>query len=617
MADRNRACRGAGGNVEMEDQDDVGFLDDLLKKSGNLSYSGYYAADNPYDPDQNYEDLLSSNFSARADSLPAGRTGTPLDLFPWDSLTPFEAAQGQTSYSRSYSPLEDEFLDQEETERIADMVNTFLQVPNTQMESPENLVGLEAIFAAALEKCKKYQNELRVAVAAIDQVEAANRQSKSKVVAARKRVAVLQSKVRSPSVNDGPLSVALKAATMLNSLIGLSMEQMVAGLDEETKSFYNALLTCEGIYKRERQSKWSTRETQCLVDGIRRANQRLLLEGVLAEHSGEGARLMIQQLQNVSDSELLSNVVGLDWDFISSGFLHGARTARDCQIQWTVNQHPLINTDVNWSSVELANLNRLVEKYGANGRWTEIAMELDTNRPAYQCLAMYQKRLNKAFLKGRWSPEEDRRLLDLVEAHRLGDDDVNWVRVTSKMTDRTPTQCIHRYYKNLDPHIRRGRWTQEEDDLLRLGVLLHGRDWYLVCRWVSKRTDMQCRERWTNVLDPEIKTDIFTTEEDQLLLAAVEEAGGPGQWAAIQARHFPERTDNQLRRRYRQLTGSVARTRNKPSPTPSNACRTGQVGKKRGRPKKKDAEPAPLPPRVIKRLKPGFERRTSRRHIAS
>jgi hypothetical protein len=513
--------------------------------------------------------------------------------------------------------LEDEFLDQEETERIANMVNTFLQVPDTHMESHENLVGLEGTFTAALEKCKKYQNELRAAVAAIDQVEAANRQSKGKVVSARKRAAILQSKGRSSSVSEGPLSVAIKAATMLNSLIGLSMEQMVAGLDEETRGLYNALLICEGIHKRERQSKWTTRETQGLVDGIRRANQRLLLEGVLVEHSGEEARLMIQQLQNVPDQELLSNVEGLDWDFISSGFLHGARSARDCQIQWTVNQHPLINNDVNWSTAELVNLELLVGKYGANGRWTEIAMELETNRPAYQCLAMYQKRLNKAFLKGRWSPEEDRRLLDLVEAYRLGDDDVNWVRVTSKMTDRTPTQCIHRYYKNLDPQIRRGRWTQDEDDLLRLGVFLHGRDWYLVCRWVPKRTDMQCRERWTNVLDPEIKTDTFTAEEDALLLAAVEEAGGPGQWAAIQARHFPERTDNQLRRRYRQLSGSATATRNKSSTNPSITHKTGQAGKKRGRPKKKNTEPAPLPPRVVKRLRPGFERRTSRRHIPS
>jgi hypothetical protein len=76
----------------MEEQDDVGFLDDLLKKSGNLPYSGGYGTELPYDPHQNYEELLSPNFSTRADSLPAGRTGTPLDLFPWDSLAPFEGA---------------------------------------------------------------------------------------------------------------------------------------------------------------------------------------------------------------------------------------------------------------------------------------------------------------------------------------------------------------------------------------------------------------------------------------------------------------------------------------------------------------------------------------------
>lgn len=614
----------------MEDQDDVGFLDDLLRKTGDLSYGEFYSGQSPYNPNQNYEDLLSPNFSARTDCLPVGRTGTPLDLFPWDSLTPFESAQGPTSFSRSYSPLEEELLVQEEAERIADMVSSFLQVPDNLVGSSEDLDSLEGTFSAALEKCKRYQNELRAAVATIDQVEAGNRQGKQKVLSARKRIAALQSKGRSPSVSEGPLGCALKSSTMISSLLGLSSEQMLAQLDERAKIVYDSLNLCEEISKKEKQAKWSTRETQCLVDGVKRANQRILLEGVLAEHSGEEARLRIQQIQSIPDQELLSNVAGIDWEFISSGFLHGARSARDCQIQWTVNQHPIINNEAEWKTDELAQLERLVQKHGPNGKWTEIASELGTNRPAYLCLTVYQKRLNKALLKGRWSPEEDRRLLDLVEANRLGDDDINWVRVTAKMPDRTPTQCIHRYYKNMDPNIRRGRWTEDEDDLLKLGVLLHGRDWYLVCRWVPKRTDMQCRERWTNVLDPDIKMDTFTTEEDEKLLAAVEEAGGPGQWAAIQAKHFSERTDNQLRRRYRQLSGTTTTRRpkssksTKPSLDQKSASapqikpvNSTDTGKKRGRPKKEKPETAPLPPRVVKRLKPGFERRTSSRNTAS
>jgi hypothetical protein len=55
----------------------------------------------------------------------------------------------------------------------------------------------------------------------------------------------------------------------------------------------------------------------------------------------------------------------------------------------------------------------------------------------------------------------------------------------------------------LDPAIRRTRWTEEEDDVLRNAVEVYGHgNWTKVQKHIPGRTDMQCRERWVNILDP-------------------------------------------------------------------------------------------------------------------
>jgi len=69
---------------------------------------------------------------------------------------------------------------------------------------------------------------------------------------------------------------------------------------------------------------------------------------------------------------------------------------------------------------------------------------------------------------------------------------------------------------------------------------------------VPGRTDVQCRERWVNILDPAICRDAWTVEEDQLLRAAVKELGA-GKWSQISARMPRRRTDYGCRKRWEKL----------------------------------------------------------------
>ncbi|CAB5381325.1 unnamed protein product [Rhizophagus irregularis] len=70
----------------------------------------------------------------------------------------------------------------------------------------------------------------------------------------------------------------------------------------------------------------------------------------------------------------------------------------------------------------------------------------------------------------------------------------------------------------MNPAIRRGRWKSEEDEALKNAVNMYGvGNWVKIQKFVLGRTDVQCRERWMNVLSPSVKKDPWTEEEDKEL----------------------------------------------------------------------------------------------------
>ncbi|XP_014523159.1 transcription factor MYB41-like [Vigna radiata var. radiata] len=94
--------------------------------------------------------------------------------------------------------------------------------------------------------------------------------------------------------------------------------------------------------------------------------------------------------------------------------------------------------------------------------------------------------------------------------------------------------------------LKKGPWTPEEDNILVDYIQKHGHgSWRALPKLAGlNRCGKSCRLRWTNYLRPDIKRGKFSEEEQQLIINLHAVLGN--KWSAI-AGHLPGRTDNEIK----------------------------------------------------------------------
>ena len=117
---------------------------------------------------------------------------------------------------------------------------------------------------------------------------------------------------------------------------------------------------------------------------------------------------------------------------------------------------------------------------------------------------------------GRWTKEEDEMLRAAVAA--IGPR--NWKRISQEFLKecRSDVQCLHRWQKVLRPGLVKGPWTREEDDTIVHSIQSGVTKWSEIAAQIPGRIGKQCRERWFNHLDPTIKKGAWTEQEDGVLI---------------------------------------------------------------------------------------------------
>lgn len=154
--------------------------------------------------------------------------------------------------------------------------------------------------------------------------------------------------------------------------------------------------------------------------------------------------------------------------------------------------------------------------------------------------------LREGGLKRRWTKQEDEKLCMAVKS--IGTHD--WKQIAEVHLaghGRSDVQCLHRWQKVLRAGLVKGAFTEEEDKIIIDCMKQGGLSWMQIAERIPGRIGKQCRERWTNHLDPNLKKGGWTHEEDTILAEAQQRWGNA--WTKI-AKLLPGRAENAVKNRW-------------------------------------------------------------------
>jgi hypothetical protein len=282
------------------------------------------------------------------------------------------------------------------------------------------------------------------------------------------------------------------------------------------------------------------------LEGGRRNNQQCLTHWKAIDPS-----LTTGTFSAAEDASLtkLVHEHGKQWTLIASKLEGGRRNNHQCQCRWRTIDSSL--TAGKFSSTEDASLTELVHEHGASA-WTLIASKLaGGRRNEKQCRKRWLV-IDPSLTTGKFSAVEDACLTKLVYEHGQ-----QWTLIAFKLEGgrRSDTQCKNRW-KVIDPSLSTGKFSAAEDASLIKLVHEHGTlDWVLIVSKLEggKRNDKQCRERW-KVIDPSLTKGTFSAVEDASLTKLVHDHGASA-WTLIASKlEGGKRNDLQCRNRWKNLS---------------------------------------------------------------
>jgi hypothetical protein len=169
-----------------------------------------------------------------------------------------------------------------------------------------------------------------------------------------------------------------------------------------------------------------------------------------------------------------------------------------------------------------------------------------------------------------WTAHEDRLLTEAV--HHYGEND-NWKAIAVTVPGRTNKACRKRWLHSLSPSVKKTAWTPDEDQRLLQLYAGYGPKWSAIARQIPGRTDDACSKRYREALDPSLKKDEWTREEDEKLMEVYAILGG--KWG--QVGQELKRSGLGCRNRWRLLERKKASAVVKDTPSPPPAVHSSAM----------------------------------------
>nr|KJB30364.1 hypothetical protein B456_005G139500 [Gossypium raimondii] len=107
-----------------------------------------------------------------------------------------------------------------------------------------------------------------------------------------------------------------------------------------------------------------------------------------------------------------------------------------------------------------------------------------------------------------WNQEEDDILREQISLHGTQ----NWAIIASKFKDKTTRQCRRRWYTYLNSDFKKGGWSPEEDMLLCEAQKIFGNRWTEIAKVVSGRTDNAVKNRFSTLCKKRAKYEALAKE---------------------------------------------------------------------------------------------------------
>ncbi|GFT04051.1 snRNA-activating protein complex subunit 4 [Trichonephila clavipes] len=326
------------------------------------------------------------------------------------------------------------------------------------------------------------------------------------------------------------------------------------------------LKNIEAITKQKPSKQWTKREKENLKKGVYASALKYIsnpyyirlqyLESKLnGEHIQEYEKNVLEEeianvkidIQNESDrphEEVISEAKDhIDWLEVSA-HLDGSRSFMECETMWNNFASIFVNKKP-FSPEEDAKLQQLTQEHNERN-WDSIAEKLKTGRSAFQCFQRYQSHLNKTLIRKFWTPEEDAKMLKVIETYRVGKF-IPWNIVCNFLENRNVQRAMARYDTVLSREINRGPWTKEEDAMIMACVKRFGKNWRKAKQFLVGRINCKIKVRYEHFLEPSFKCGGWSEAEDNRLIELMKKHGF-GKWREIAA-EMPKRNSAQCQTR--------------------------------------------------------------------
>lgn len=138
--------------------------------------------------------------------------------------------------------------------------------------------------------------------------------------------------------------------------------------------------------------------------------------------------------------------------------------------------------------------------------------------------------------------------------HYLSTKSQTLISLKDLLSKRKPIHIKKRWLNVLDPYLKKGKWSEEEDALLIEKYKQYGPHWSKIALEIPRRTVDQCSKRFLEALDPDrsMKNHVdWSTKEDLLLITTLKEMGS--KWRAIALKLDTNRSALNCRNRWRKI----------------------------------------------------------------